>query len=252
MDVVMKLGDYDTHPLADAFPLLEGDDFEAFKQSIKQCGMRQKSGVLFKGRILDGRNRYRAALELGLKFSWTTYEGDDPMGIVMALNWERRQLSIFARACVATKLATFTHGGSRRPKTARAGLTRDEAAKFVGLSEDTVARVKVILDKGIQELCDATQRELVDIKRAAEIAQLPETEQHEALAIALNKDRKKRPEPNGDPMATLLRAIMRAANAIGASVRTLPSAGGHALQIGYRGEAITLTLSSMKDAELVA
>lgn len=53
------------HPLAEVFPLLEGADFNALVEDVRHNGVRRKIDVL-DGVILDGRNRYRAALAAGL------------------------------------------------------------------------------------------------------------------------------------------------------------------------------------------
>jgi hypothetical protein len=57
------------HPLADIFPLLEGQDLH-------------EPIVLFEGKILDGRNRYRACGAAGI----------EPVAYVISLNLRRRVL----------------------------------------------------------------------------------------------------------------------------------------------------------------
>ena len=52
------------HPLADLFPLLEGEDFEQLVTDIRENGLYEPI-VMLDGRILDGRNRYRACLSAG-------------------------------------------------------------------------------------------------------------------------------------------------------------------------------------------
>ena len=55
---------YTFHPYADIFPLLEGPAFDALVEDIRERG-QQEPIWLYEGKILDGRNRYRALQQLG-------------------------------------------------------------------------------------------------------------------------------------------------------------------------------------------
>jgi hypothetical protein len=81
------------HPLANMFPLLEGKEFDELVDDIKKNGQRDPI-VLFGGKILDGRNRYRACFKTGVEPE--TVKGDtwvgDPAAYVISVNARRRHL----------------------------------------------------------------------------------------------------------------------------------------------------------------
>jgi len=87
--IVMTL---EFHPLAAMFPLMDGDEFEKFKRDISLNGQCEPI-VLYEGKILDGRNRYRACVELGLEPITKLYTGNDPLGFVISMNIHRRHLT---------------------------------------------------------------------------------------------------------------------------------------------------------------
>ena len=97
----------ESHPVADIFPLLEGQAFEQFKQDIAENGLRE-SIWLHEGRIIDGRNRYRACLETGTAPTFREWEGNGSLvAFVISLNLHRRHLNESQRAMVAARLANL-------------------------------------------------------------------------------------------------------------------------------------------------
>jgi hypothetical protein len=82
------------HPLAGIFPLMEGAEFDALVADIKANGLHYPI-ILYDGKILDGRNRYRACLAAG--FEPAVRNGDnwigDPASFVISRNIRRRHLT---------------------------------------------------------------------------------------------------------------------------------------------------------------
>ena len=95
---------------------------------------------LYEGKILDGRNRWRAAQQAGVDCPERPYNGDDPLGFVISANLKRRHMAATERASVAARFATFKHGGNRQEQAANLPLdpprvTQAEAAKRLNVSE---------------------------------------------------------------------------------------------------------------------
>jgi len=78
------------HPAAESFPLMDEKRFEEFKADIAAVGLRDPI-TLCDGMVLDGRNRLRACVELGITPQTREYDGN-PWEYVWSLNGERRDL----------------------------------------------------------------------------------------------------------------------------------------------------------------
>lgn len=78
------------HPAAEAFPMMDPKRFEELKASIEKHGQRVPLTICG-GLILDGRNRYKACVELGVKPKTQPFDGN-PWDYVWDLNGERRDL----------------------------------------------------------------------------------------------------------------------------------------------------------------
>jgi hypothetical protein len=254
----MKIGDYDTHPIADAFPLLQGEDFERFKQGIKDNGLRDPRVPIYEGKLLDARNRYRACLELGAAFvkklKFFDVEGD-PFVYVLDHNInDRRHLNESQRAIAICRLVTMKPGRPRKNRP-RAELSAADGAKAAGVGERTMERAKTVLGSAVPEVIAAIDAGDMSLREAEDIARLPDDQQRDALTKRrerVQRTNKKATASQGDAVDALLKAFMRSAHELGASCKPLQTTNGRALSIGFRGEMITLTLSSSSDAELHA
>jgi hypothetical protein len=66
------------HPLANIFPLVEGQEFAELVADIREHGLH-KPIVVYEDKILDGRNRYRACLAADIECRFETYQGDESL-----------------------------------------------------------------------------------------------------------------------------------------------------------------------------
>jgi hypothetical protein len=68
---------------------------------------------LYQGKILDGRNRYRACNKAGIKPRFSDYKGADPPAFIISRNLKRRYLNASQRAMAADSLAVLKLGANQ-------------------------------------------------------------------------------------------------------------------------------------------
>jgi single-stranded DNA-binding protein len=153
------------HPYAEIFPLMEGQEFDDLVADIKARGLHEPI-VIFRGQILDGRNRYRACIAAGIEWRSIPYTGDDPLGYVISLNLKRRHLSESQRAMVAAKLATLKLGDNQHSE----GPSIEGSSKLLNVGHASVERAKVVQREGVPELVAAVEQGKVSVSAAAKIA----------------------------------------------------------------------------------
>jgi len=82
--------EYQHHPAADSFPMMDDKRFNELLEDIRERGQIEPITIC-DGMILDGRNRYKACRELGIEPITREYTGD-PWAYVWSLNGQRRDL----------------------------------------------------------------------------------------------------------------------------------------------------------------
>ncbi|MBC9713297.1 DUF5131 family protein [Streptomyces sp. TRM66268-LWL] len=171
-----KLGPYHVHPFADAFPLIEGEEFEGLVRDVKRNGLRDPI-VLNHDRtiLIDGRNRYLACEAAGITPNFETISAEHTESMILDLivsrNITRRQLSAGQLAFLALEYessitaeadasARDTENGETERSEAEAqdvnastGLAlsslkqrsrRDEAARTIGASPRALQRARTV------------------------------------------------------------------------------------------------------------
>jgi hypothetical protein len=118
--------EYSAHELANLLPMIDPARFTELREDIRRNGILEPI-KLFEGRILDGRNRYKAARECGHQFA----EGDfeefigsyaDAEAYVFSTNFLRRQLSAAQRNEVIRAMIEKYPAESNRQIARRCGL----------------------------------------------------------------------------------------------------------------------------------
>ena len=87
---------YDRHPISADFPQMEGDRFDLLVESIRRRGYDPSEPItLFEGKVLDGWNRYRAALQTGVNPATIVFDGtfEEAVNYSLDKNTARRQLT---------------------------------------------------------------------------------------------------------------------------------------------------------------
>lgn len=114
------------HPLCTLFPRLEGDEFEALKADIAANGQLQPI-VLHDGMILDGGNRYRACVELGIDPLIAEMDlGDyDLLSYVVSVNLVRRHLTQGQYASIISSATNWLKAAQRGDNRYTNGLTSE-------------------------------------------------------------------------------------------------------------------------------
>ena len=164
------------HPLADIFPLVEGTQFDELVSDVKVFGLREPI-LIFEGKVLDGRNRYRACLEAGVEPTLAATRAMTPSPSSF------RSISVagisveLQRAMVAAKLATLKLGDNQHS----GGLPIGRASALLAVGERTVARAREVQEHGAPELVRAVEAGRVSVSAAADLASQPIDEQRDIV-----------------------------------------------------------------------
>ncbi|MEV8477862.1 DUF5131 family protein [Streptomyces sp. NPDC051173] len=129
-----RLGEFEVHPAADAYPLIDGEEFTKLADSIKRNGLREPIIVNHDRTVLiDGRNRYRACEQAGVdpvfEMLGSHYDELKILNLIVDRNERRRDMNAGQKAMVALTL---------EPMFAKAA----KAGRPIGNAVNTTATVR--------------------------------------------------------------------------------------------------------------
>lgn len=120
--------DLEFHEIANGYPMTTDEEFAALIDSIEESGQLENI-TLYDNEILDGRNRYLACSQLGIKVKTEIFTGtyDEAIAFSNAKNGARRHLTKGQKAFTA--LYAIIDANDRGVK-----LTQNAAAKIYAVS----------------------------------------------------------------------------------------------------------------------
>jgi N6-adenosine-specific RNA methylase IME4 len=150
------------HPVAEMFPLIEGDDYAALVEDVRQHGVREPVWLHPDGTLIDGRNRARAAADAGVNLPTRTWDATGSLvEFVLSLNLHRRHLTSSQKAILALSVepmlaaeaAVRQRAGVRADLSqgfdqgSQSGKAAEQAAKLTGTNRQYVADAKRIAEE---------------------------------------------------------------------------------------------------------
>jgi len=198
------------HEVCNVFPMMSDEEYRQLVLDIKANGLREAIWV-HQGKIIDGRNRYRACMELGIEPRYREWDGQGSLvQFVVSLNLHRRHLTSSQKAVIALEIEKYLAKEAAERRRAAAALTnaklgreydetlsqlfdeasRDprerrsdfQAATLVGTNRQYVSDAKRIARES-PEVLEMVRRGNLTIPDAKKIVVLPEA----MRAVALEK-----------------------------------------------------------------
>jgi len=154
--------------------MMNNEEYPRLLEDIKDNGLVEPI-VIYEGKVLDGRNRYKACRELGIEVESQDYTGDDPLKYVISKNLTRRHLNESQRSMVAARLANMRQG-ERTDLEPSANLpnviSQSEAAETLNIGDRSLRYANQVIESGTPELIKAVDDGKVAVSLAAQATRL--------------------------------------------------------------------------------
>ncbi len=171
------------HPSSFLFPEMSDVEFAELVRSIKEQGQIEPI-VMLGGQVFDGRHRWKACEILGREPKTEEWRGaeDELIRACVARNLMRRHLTPVQKADIALRVATLRKGGKKHRVSG--SLTQGEAARMLGVSADSIQRLRKVEEEGSERLVAATLAGELPLAQAAKYSALSKTQQDQILEAA--------------------------------------------------------------------
>lgn len=187
------MSELSAHAYAALFPLIDGAAFDELVADVVENGLRERI-ILLDGQILDGRNRYRAAVAAGLfeaaparralKLWFRDFireEEGDPLAFVLSHNLHRRHLTTSQRAMIGAEIAGLKRGRPSAENASIDAFSIAKAAERLGVGESSIDRARIVREHGVPELVESVRQGDVPVSLAEQVARLSPEEQRELI-----------------------------------------------------------------------
>jgi N6-adenosine-specific RNA methylase IME4 len=187
------------HEVANIFPLMEGQELQVLVDGIRQNGLMDPIWA-YQGKIVDGRNRYRACIEAGVDPRYREWSGCGSLAsFVISLNLHRRHLSESQRSIVGARVKKLFEDEARQrqlatlkqnstvvanlPQREEPHKSREDAARSVNVSPRSIQSGIKVLEQGIPELADAVMADKIAVSAAAALVDQPAEYQQKVVQL---------------------------------------------------------------------
>ena len=169
---------HELHKVAEIFPPMNDEEFRVLLEDIRENG-QQVPIVLHEGKVIDGRHRMKACLQLDIEPITEEFEGESPLSYVISANLARRHLTSSQKSMIAAHLVTTQHGSNQWGE--KNEVTGEKVAESLGVSIRQIARGRKVTEKAAPVIKEAVNSGMVSVEDAADIADKPVETQIRAI-----------------------------------------------------------------------
>jgi len=189
------------HELAKLIPEMAETEYRELVSDIANNGLIEPI-TLYEGKILDGRHRYRACMEIGLRPEYEQFDGGDALQFVISKNLHRRHLTSSQLAVVSLNVLPYLEEKAKERQAwtptntnveisppSEQGKAREQAAAMTGTNARYVSDAKKIQQQAPELLPKIASGEMTipdarrEVKKREVITSLESVEAKEAKAL---------------------------------------------------------------------